>query len=101
MLKLLPIVIVVPPCWVKVPAPARQDDDSDDSGALLVPGVDPTHAARDAVWRALEEGDANGIAAEGEGFSFKFKKNHIVGWFFFFIWQQNGLSVFKPSSIAF
>lgn len=43
--------------WIRVEAPAAdvEETDSDDSGALPVPGIDPALAARDARWRALEE----------------------------------------------
>lgn len=47
--------------WVRValPAPAGDvaDEEGEDSSPVLpVPGLDPAHAARDARWRALDEG---------------------------------------------
>lgn len=47
--------------WARIPALAAvreggEHSDADDSGALLVPGDDPKHAARDATWRRLDEG---------------------------------------------
>ncbi|MBX3185554.1 MAG: hypothetical protein KF819_01010 [Labilithrix sp.] len=39
---------------VQLPAPA-EGEDADDSGMLAVPGEDPKHGARDALWRKLEE----------------------------------------------
>lgn len=42
--------------WARIEEPVGHFDDADDSGALPVLGDDPALAARDAAWKAFDEG---------------------------------------------